>query len=232
MSDALKVWIGTEPAQRVAQLVLEFSLKRHSSQPLEIKTLEALDLGCENQFFTGFSIYRFHVPKAMGYLGRAVVMDVDIVNMHDIAHLFALPMTSAAMARRHGPMKFATSVMLLDCEKLKHWDVNAWAPVLSKNKMRYHATMWGRKGGYSTPDLTELDPSWNQLDQAPEGVKQIHYTNLGRQPWKVQGHNCAWIFLKELKLAIEAGAITKEFVLEEEAKGHVYVGLLKDAMAA
>ncbi len=229
MSDLLKIFIGSEPMQRVAELVLRHSLTRRSSVPLEIQSMENLNLGLESQMFTGFSIYRFHVPFLCGYKGRAISMDADIVCQADIAELYNLPMTSGAMARvKTG---FATSVLLLDCEKLKHWNVVEWTPRL-KNRNIYVRTMWGRPHGLSTPDLTPLDPLWNQLDDFQPGGKMIHYTNIARQPWKQPGHQFACIFLKELKHAIENGVITKELVLEEEAKQHVYTGLLKDAMAA
>ncbi len=229
MSDLLKIFIGTEPAQKVACAVLRHSLTRRSSVPLEIQNMENIDFGINAQMFTGFSIYRYHVPFLCGYQGRAISMDADIVCQADIAELYNLPMTSGAMARvKTG---FATSVMLLDCDKLKHWNVVEWTPRL-KNRNIYQRTMWGRPGGLSTPDLSPLDPMWNQLDDFPAGTKQIHYTNLARQPWKIPGHPHAGIFLKELKHAIENGVITKEIVLEEEGKQHIYTGLLKDAMAA
>jgi hypothetical protein len=229
MTDLLKFYIGTESAQRLPTLVLRYSITRRASVPVEFFEMQDLKLGLESQMFTGFSIYRFHVPFLCGYKGRAISMDADIVCQADIAELYNLPMTSGAMARvKTG---FATSVMLLDCEKLTHWDVAKWAPQLQKRHI-YQCTMWGRPKGLSTPDLTPLDPMWNQPDDFPPGTKQIHYTNIARQPWKNPGHTHAGIFLRELKHAIENGAIAKEIVLEEEAKGHVYVGLLKDAMAA
>lgn len=228
----INVWIATEPMQRISSLVLRHSLTRRASEPLDVKEMSGLSLGCENQFFTGFSIYRFHVPFLMGYAGKAVVMDTDIVNLSDIAELFNTPMTSAAMARRRDRKSFYTSVMLLDCEKLQHWKVVEWGPTLARNRVKYHKTMWGIPGGFSGNDLTDLNPAWNSLDDAPATAKQIHYTNLGRQPWRFQGHKDAGVFLRELKHAVENGVITKEIVLEEEAKGHVYVGLLKDVMAS
>jgi hypothetical protein len=229
VSDMLKIYVGTEPMQRIACAVLRYSMTRRTSVPLEFFEMQDLNLGLESQMFTGFSIYRYHVPFLAGYTGRAISMDADIVCQADIAELYNLPMTSGAMARvKTG---YATSVMLLDCEKLKHWNVAEWAPRL-KNRNIYQKTMWGRPGGLSTPDFTPLDPMWNQLDDFPAGTKQIHYTNIARQPWKNPGHPHACVFLKELKHAIENGAITKEVVLEEEGKQHVYAGLLKDALAS
>lgn len=227
----MNVYVCTEDAQWIASEVLKYSIRRRSSIPLNIFEQKDLALGLEQHAKTGFSIYRFNAPKAAGYQGRALVLDADIVCFADVAELANMPMTSAAMARHRDQRSFATSVLLLDCEKLKHWDVAAWAPAL-ENRNKYQSTMWGKKGGFATPDLSPMDKNWNQLDAFPDGTKMIHYTNLGMQPWRYTTHKLGYIFLKELRHAIENGAITKEQVIAEEVKGHVYQGLLADAMKA
>ena len=75
-----------------------------------------------------FTPLRFMPPKLMGHQGRAVVVDPDVFAVGDVYDLFSRDMQGAGvMGRRRSGKKekawqIATSVMLLDCDKLRHWE--------------------------------------------------------------------------------------------------------------
>ena len=77
-----------------------------------------------------FTPLRFAPPKMMGWKGKAVVTDPDCFGVGDIADLFDRDMGGKAVMAvpRPGHNKrndyVATSVMLLDTAKLKHWDID------------------------------------------------------------------------------------------------------------
>jgi len=75
-----------------------------------------------------FTPLRFMPPELMGYRGRAVVIDPDVFAVGDVWDLLTRDMQGKAIMCRprsktnpdiNGPL--ASSVMLLDCAKLKHW---------------------------------------------------------------------------------------------------------------
>ena len=73
-----------------------------------------------------FTLTRFLPPQLMGYQGRALVVDPDVFAAGDVWELLRRDMQGKAIMCRGSKFKngaFASSVMLLDCAKLKHWDV-------------------------------------------------------------------------------------------------------------
>ena len=70
-----------------------------------------------------FTPLRFMPPELMGYEGKAVVVDPDVFAIGDVWELLARDMGGKpVMCRTRGtPPHFASSVMLLDCAKLRHW---------------------------------------------------------------------------------------------------------------
>src|SRR5438477_4366579 len=147
--DAMKptVFIHTNPKQVVGALVSAHSLRRSSTHAAEfdIRILNTADFPFlhrreghrylrdgiiwhwHSNDLQSFTPLRFLPPELMGYRGRAVVIDPDVFAVADIWELLSRDMRGAAiMCRpRPGPTAgreaFASSVMLLDCAKLGHW---------------------------------------------------------------------------------------------------------------
>ena len=85
-----------------------------------------------NDDLQSFTPLRFMPPELMGYEGRALVVDPDVFAVGDVWELLSRDMQGKAiMCRVHGGVKrtvrgtYASSVMLLDCAKLKHWRTEA-----------------------------------------------------------------------------------------------------------
>lgn len=229
---SIKIYIGTEPNQWLPTEVLRWSIKSRTQAPVEFHELKHISLNLKNRMYTGFSFYRFAIPEATHYQGRAIYLDADIVVLDDIKNLFDLDMKQkGALARKlHSEQENGryTSVMLLDTEKLKHWKLNDWVEKINANPQLYDETLWVTSKGLNAQDFGDLPDEWNHLDQADAKTKIIHYTNVPMQPWKRSGHPYGSIFLKELKAAIENDEIPLDAVELEIKHGHIYPDILKD----
>ena len=87
-----------------------------------------------------FTPLRFYPPQAMGFDGRAVVTDPDVFALGDVGELFERDLEGKAIwavprpGHNRRPDYVATSVMLLDCSKLRHWEVDKFLDGLFGHK--------------------------------------------------------------------------------------------------
>lgn len=176
---AVRIYVGTEPAQFRAERVLVWSIMqvRDPSRAYEIYLMKDLDGYDRSRWKTGFTNYRFAIPAMAGNEGRAIYNDVDQIYLGDPAELFDMQMHG------HGQMcitRRETSVMLLDCAKLRRiWNETDAKQGVQHKVFRAKVTgidgMWG-----------ELPGIWNARDaEFVEGTsKLLHYTTLQTQPWR------------------------------------------------
>lgn len=132
------------------------------------------------QDLQSFTLSRFAPPELMGYTGQAVVIDPDIFAQHDITSLFELPMHEKAILACKKKNAWDTSVMLLDCAKLKHWSMTSLFSGL-KNKTLDYTDLITLKHASS---VGELSRQWNDLDHLDTSTRMLHTTNRLTQPWK------------------------------------------------
>ncbi len=228
----MKVYIGTEPAQWLPTEVLKHSARRRTKGEIEFHELKGIPIKLNLKMYTGFSFYRFAIPEACQFEGRALYLDADIVVLSDLEELFQKEMEGkGVLSRPNTPVSWYTSVMLLDCAKLTHWRVQEWATMINGKIASYTGTLWGDPSGLSYRDFGPLEEKWNGLEAADETTKILHYTNVPTQPWKVPGNPLAPIFLRELRQTLDDQVVTREAVEAEIAKGHLYPDILKDALA-
>lgn len=129
-----------------------------------------------------FTLTRFMPPELMGYEGRALVIDPDVFALADIEPLFALDLGEAAIACRQRPGPgYETSVMVLACERLRHWQVVRILEDIAHKRRRYEAVM--RLEDEPAPILP-LAEEWNALDVLTSETKILHTTVRLTQPWK------------------------------------------------
>ena len=142
------VFIHTNHRQWIGAVVSAYSLRRNSAHAddFEVEFIHTKDHPFlwekEGQEFLrggtsrvwhmedlqSFTPLRFMPPQLMGYEGRAIVIDPDVFAVGDVYELLTRDMEGkGVMGRRRSQrddreLDVATSVMLMDCAKLGHWD--------------------------------------------------------------------------------------------------------------
>lgn len=208
ISDQKKVFIQTNDQQWLGALVSAYSLKRNSKNPdaFDIEIMHVRDfpfLAAKEQqtYLRGgtkrvwriadlqsFTPLRFLPPALMGHEGRAVVIDPDIFAVGDIDELLSRDMKGAAVMGRRRSSKpekswqIATSVMLMDCARLKHWQVEQEFDELFQFKRDYKD--WIVLGHEKPENIGALEDEWNDFDRLSDKTKLLHNTKRRTQPWK------------------------------------------------
>lgn len=136
-----------------------------------------------------FTPLRFAPPTLMAFEGRALVTDPDCFAVGDVAELLIdedMGAKAIAAVPRPGhngdPDYVATSVMLLDCARLRHWD---FAPLLDRlfdHEIDY--VEWMQLKYEDRGTIGALDPRWNDFDRLRPETGILHTTKRRTQPWK------------------------------------------------
>jgi hypothetical protein len=203
------VFVHTNHRQMVGALVSQYSMRRNSahSDAFDVRLIHTEDypfLGAKegqlylrdglrrvwlNDDLQSFTPLRFMPPELMGYTGRALVVDPDVFAVGDVHELLARDMRDkAVLCRTHSGVKrtvrgsFASSVMLLDCARLTHWQVRQQVEELFDFSRDY--TKWiGLQ--YEAPETIGLiEAEWNDFDRLTERTRMLHNTRRKTQPWK------------------------------------------------
>jgi hypothetical protein len=205
MSDSKPcVFIQTNKKQLIGALVSAYSLKRNSSRPeaFDVRLMHQEDYPYiqnkegkvylregvrriwRNDDLQSFTPLRFLPPELMGYQGRAVVIDPDIFAIGDIWELLSRDMRGNAIMCRRGNArkKYATSVMLLDCARLRHWHVETQLDEIFALKRDYIA--WTGLNDEPEESIGLLEDEWNDFDRLTPATKLLHNTGRRTQPWK------------------------------------------------
>jgi hypothetical protein len=135
-----------------------------------------------------FSPTRFMPPELMGFRGRALVIDPDVFAIADVWELLSRDMEGKAILCRpksgnkgkHGAL--ATSVMLLDCEKLKNWRFEEQFNEMFDGKRDY--LDWISLLCEPRETIGFIENEWNDFDRLSERTKMLHTTKRRHQPWK------------------------------------------------
>jgi len=202
------VFIHTNERQWLGALVAQYSFRRNSRHPdeFDIRFIHTRDhpwlAAREGQTFLrggttrewhmddlqSFTPLRFMPPKLMNYQGRAVVTDPDVFAAGDIHELLTRDMQGVAVMGRHRSDKsekgyqVATSVMLLDCARLTHWDAEKEFGQLFTREKDYKEWM---VLAYEDPaGIGYLEDRWNDFDHLDADTRLLHNTKRRTQPWK------------------------------------------------
>ncbi|TGD71122.1 hypothetical protein E4634_19970 [Mangrovimicrobium sediminis] len=202
------VFIHTNERQWLGALVAAHSFRRNASDPdsFDIRFIHTRDhpwlAAREGQEFLrggttrvwrmddlqSFTPLRFTPPQLMNYSGRAVVTDPDVFAAGDICELLDRDMGGAAVMGRHRSGKdgkayqVATSVMLMDCARLSHWDAEAQFGELFAFEKDYKEWM---VLAYEDPaNIGYLEERWNDFDHLDADTRLLHNTKRRTQPWK------------------------------------------------
>jgi hypothetical protein len=179
---SIKIFIGTSPDKDdyEAEVALEYSLRKHASEELEIIFMRNREDGFVGKldntgWATPFTNLRWVIPEYCNFEGRAIYMDVDKLNLRDIVELYNVDMQGKPFASRENRL----CVMVFDNEKMK----SLLAPIEQIK----------RTPGYGTSIYWDIlkksfhfDPRWNCLDgenRPIEDIWHLHFTSMPTQPW-------------------------------------------------
>lgn len=221
----LDVFIGWDSRFPEPADVLARSIQDHATIPVRIRFLKYRELQRDHGFdreydplaSTEFTYTRFLVPYLMGYRGKALFLDNDMLCMGDIAELDRLDMAPYALrvvkhdhrpaegVKMYGcpqtsyPRKNWSSLMLMDCERLTLWTKEVVETASGAYLHRFQDIADDRIG--------DVPPCWNRLDGYDEDTRLIHWTSGG--PWFDEYRDCPgahlWLEARE-RLSVAAGA--------------------------
>lgn len=195
-----------------------------------------------------FTPLRFMPPEAMGYSGRAVVIDPDIFALTDVWDLLSRDMEGRSIQcrMRSGPKGFvdkckASSVMLLDCEKLTHWKCEEQFRELFAFERDYQP--WVCLKLEDEDSIGFFENEWNDFDRLTADTKMLHNTRRMTQPWKTglrvdwrpaerfrMFPPIGWIMRARRHLFGEYGLLGKYRRHPDVNQQHLFFGLLRECL--
>jgi hypothetical protein len=200
------VFIQTNAKQAIGAKVAAYALKRNSRTPdrFEVSIIRQEDYpyfasregqsykkhGSEfiwrNDDLQSFTLTRFLPPQLMNYEGRALVIDPDVFAVSDVCELLERDMGGhAILCRKLTKLRgesYATSVMLLDCAKLKHWNVERDFNAMFNSGRDY--ADWISLKLEPQGSIGMIEPEWNDFDKLTSKTRMLHTTRRRTQPWK------------------------------------------------
>ncbi len=204
------VFIHTNHKQMLGALVSRYSLKKNArdKDAFDVKFIEVRDFACMaehegkryrrdgemrpwvNEDLQSFTPLRFAPPQLMNYQGRAVVMDPDIFALADITELLERDMGGKAIlcrpksGRKGRKGAWASSVMLLDCAQLTHWQFEKNFDEMFEPDVRRDYMDWVSLKLEDPASIGVLENEWNDFDNLTADTKLLHNTKRKTQPWK------------------------------------------------
>lgn len=184
------------------------------------------------------------------------MLDPDIIARGDVGELLNRDMQGKALVCRPRPDSregFYTSVMLMDCSRLRHWNWRDQVEEVFRHERPLRP--WLSLTTEDPSTIGDLEEEWNDFDRLNEKTRLLHYTNRRTQPWltglpyrgdfvrpnsafrKVtsflhltglhQSHPHEDLFLELLGKSLEHGEMTEDDIREQ-----IRLGLLRpDALA-
>lgn len=194
-SEHIRIYIGTEPGNEKAEKALHWSIIESSTVPIDLywmsdkytgsiwqnwnKRRNTREINTDKGWKTNFSSFRWVIPQACNFTGKAIYLDVDQIVLKDIKQMWNLPLNEhwvLAITQKR------TDVMLMNCEKFKHEE---W-PTAPAMRDSGHSQLIHRKRVQRLGSIGPLDKIYNCLDgegYTPGTTRLIHYTIMRTQPW-------------------------------------------------
>lgn len=238
LENPIRVYVGTDDSQMVAVKVLEYSIRKFATRPVEVVPMLNLPVPMpkdpHNRPRTGFSFSRLLIPSLAGFRGRGIYLDADMLVFGDIAEIWDLPMNDCRVHcsrqdvpppqwrdNKHFQPGRQMSVMLLDCARLD-WDINKIVRGLDEGQYNYERLMFDLCIVPSN-EIGEGIPSvWNSLEHFEPGkTRLLHYTDMGMQPWRFSHNPQRGIWRAFYREAVEAGAVDPAMVEAAIAAEHI-----------
>lgn len=196
MTDTISLYVGCSPNGEDAEsmVVLEYTARKVTTGDLKIHWMQ-LTHDAKSPWFCGeggwnssrwptpFSAFRWGIPWAAGYKGKAIYMDSDMIIQSDLRELWETPLDKGTIVGAKSADRFCVCL----------WDCEGFGKLVQQNKLPdtktrradplYHEMM--KRGFMSNAHLiTSIDPMWNNFDgegRPLEDAKIIHYTDMSSQ---------------------------------------------------
>jgi hypothetical protein len=231
----VRIFVGAHAHEVLPLKVLEYSIKRHTRLAVSLRTVDnslvAPPRDARFAAYTRFSYGRFAVPKLVGFRGRAIYMDSDMLVFGDIAEAWNTPFDGAKIlvekfTRRSRSRGRFTAFMLMDCAALR-WDPDEIVAGLG-HAYDYEELM-SIYPLLAAGDLQDRLPlGWNSLDRKDAATRLLHFTRIRTQPWVYPRHHLGHFWVSEVRRMLADGALTADFVRAEVACGHLRPSLLAE----
>lgn len=163
----MRIFIGFDRRQPVALNVLQSSIYRRASRPVQITPLVIDQLPISRKGLTEFTYSRFLVPWLCNYQGTALFLDADMLVLSDICELFDLFDESHAVQVVKNKQRFEWPSLMLfnnaECRQL--------TPEFVETSQDLFKMEWG--------DVGELPKKWNYCvgyDEAIPWASLVHFT--------------------------------------------------------
>ncbi len=198
----MKIFICSNENQLIGAKVAKNSIIRRSQySDNDIKIIQESDVPELEHFFSkpylrrgimdmfdrndmqSFTLLRFYIPELLNYQGKALVLDPDIFQVQKgIEQLESFDFDSTTIYARRALKKnsWGSSVLLLSCEKLKHWSLKSFIQKLHKGEIDYDDLINLRLENSVSP----LQTKWNEFDDFKEDTVLLHTTERLTQPWR------------------------------------------------
>ena len=262
------VFIQTNHKQITGAMVARHALRRYSrnNERFDVQLIDSRDYpffaefeGREylrdgvrrvwlNDDLQSFTPTRFMPPRLMNYEGRAVVIDPDIFAAADIWELLSRDMNGKAILcrMRAGPKGLvdrckASSVMLLDCARLRHWDAEAKFRAMFDFTQDYQPWVCLREEDEGS--IGYFEPEWNDFDKFTPATRLLHTTRRKTQPWKTGLPTdwrpaerfrlfppAAWVMRARRKLFGEYALLGKYRAHPDRNQENFFFGLLRECL--
>jgi hypothetical protein len=193
----IRIFVGT-PANNEdleSQAVLEYSIRKHASEPVEITWMKLSKN--PNSFWyssavkregwltqswaTPFSAFRWGIPAFCGFEGKAIYLDIDMIVMDDIAKLWNTAPKDGAFCVAKDPSTFCCTLWFNDRAR-------SILPPVARIKREYALYAHLRKKFNPEQIQPFSNGNWNCLDGESyqsvldPDVKIVHCTSIPHQP--------------------------------------------------
>ena len=182
--ESIPIFVGASDhdCDKIQEKLLIYTLQKNTERKLDIHFLRASNFQGVNAsgWGTPFTCLRYAIPKLMGFKGKAIYMDMDMINFRDIGELYDIDLLGKPFgmvwdakqnAGKRGKGNYCDSLMLIDCEKTDSfftWDeVHNWYQETAfKWKFMDRIQKWetdptNRK---INDAVTAIDSRWNCFD--------------------------------------------------------------------
>ena len=195
MKELVRVYIGSDERGGRGEAILRHGLQKYASCPVQVFVMEPNTVdppywgGYWNRgrdhmrpyaggHGTNFTVFRWTVPEAAGFAGRAIYIDADITVHGDIWDLYSFDLAGACCSIRRG-------VILFDCEH-PFWRSPHWLKVDEMRPSGLGIKDYLRKIAENNEALPLFPVEWDVLDgteMSPYEAKLNHYTRMSKQPY-------------------------------------------------